>query len=250
VAGAAVVVVLATLTPGGPLAALALCALAAAALEPWLGVFLGLAVSLSLHADFINLYRLPFLGFSLYAPDAVVLATGIGLVAAAMTGRPAGRSVRLNRPLLVFLAYAYLMCFAALARYLDPREVLADMRPFVHYAAAFALPVLLVSRVRMRSLIWALLLTSAAGGAYGIYHSLSNQGMVVEDLKLGFARLTGGSEGAYAPMACFGLAVVTLGTAAPLRAFAVIQILLTERRPCSPTPGAPGCRFSQGRWCS
>ncbi|MBI5837952.1 MAG: O-antigen ligase family protein [Candidatus Eisenbacteria bacterium] len=238
--GGAATVALALATPIGPLAALGAAILVLSALRPWWGVLTCVAVSLAMHADAMMAYRLTALGFSIYPPDAVGLATALGLGLSRVLGVSWGGAARLSRPLLLWLVYCYLMCGFALLRGLEPREVLADWRPFGHYAVALVIPAMLVSPARMRSLIWTLLVSSAFGSAYGIFHSLHNEQAKFYEINLGFARLTGGSEGVYAPMVCFGVAVLTLSRSRSLRAFAAAQLVLSGT--------ATVLTYSRGAW--
>ena len=238
--GVALAVVFAATAPKGIFLAIGAAAVCMAVLSPWWGTLFAAALPLALHADFINQYKLPFFGFSLYPPDVVALLLLGALVMFHLTGARYGRSARPSALLSTFLLYAYLMGVVALFRGLDRREVLADVRPFAQYAVALLVPTMLCSRERLRTLLWVLLAASAAGSAYGVFHSLSNPGLVVYSLSLGFARLTGGSEGTYAPMACFGIAVLALSRSRGLRAMALVQVPLAA--------AATVLTYSRGSW--
>lgn len=239
-AGVAAAVLLAATAPEGPLVVIGAAALCMAALSPWWGTLLAAALPLALHADFINRYKLPFFGFSLYPPDVLGLVLLGALAMFHLTGARYGRPARPSALLTTFLVYVYLMGVVAIFRGLDRREVLADVRPFAQYAVALLVPTMLCSRERLRTFLWVLLAASAAGAAYGIYHSFSNPGLVVYSINLGFARLTGGSEGTYAPMACFGVAVLALSRSRGLRAMALVQVPLAA--------AATVLTYSRGSW--
>jgi O-antigen ligase len=239
-AGGVCVVLLSQAGLAGFFMLLAAVALLLTLLNPWWGTLVAFALPLAVHFDFLNRYKLPVMGFSLYPPDVVSLLL---MAALWLSRRSGGRIGRGGRPSLLFglfLGYMYLMSGLAILRGLDKREVLADARPFAHYALGLLVPVVLCSKSRVRSLLWVMLAAGAFGAGYGVFHSFSNPGLVVYSLTLGFARLTGGSEGTYASMACFGFAVFALSTHRGLKAFALLEAALATT--------ATVLTYSRGSW--